>query len=537
MFDTGARPFMSRGGTGTYEPMRQGLSGNAVSQGNVVRARSDGVVVYRKRAFPELHAVRADKMKQVAKNISQSDTLSQARGPSRIPISNAQIMQKLILDPINILLVFAPAGMLAAWYGYSGSIVFVLCFLGLIPLAKLLGDATEHLAENLNETVGGLLNATFGNAVEMIITVNAINKGLLEIVKKSLLGSILSNLLLVLGMSFFAGGVTRFEQEFSGGAALINCTMMFVGVMSFSLPTIFSYGATPEATLSISRTCAIFVGIGYIAYLVFQLYTHVEFFEDGKTDEDLKTDGIEYVDTEGDRVAFKLNEAGKVDFYLNGRLKVRELHRAEARGRTLQLDGVSAGDWSSARSTTFPVGQEETLRRIVALTTKTTEDNEEKAVLSVPWALGVLTVSTIFVAFLSEVMVNAIEGLVDDWGVPEDFVGVILLPIVGNACEHLSAVRMAYNNKVATAIAISIGSSTQIAIFVMPFAVIVAEILGQPLDLNIHMSGLAVMFLSVLVVFSIVLDGKSNWLEGFMLALAYCLVAVLYWYTPGSEES
>merc|ERR1712072_23262 len=137
----------------------------------------------------------------------------------------------------------------------------------------------------------------------------------------------------------------------------------------------------------------------------------------------------------------------------------------------------------------------------------------------------------IVVAFLSEFMVDAIDGLVAEWGVPEAFVGVILLPIVGNACEHASAIRMAWQNKVSTAIAIAVGSSTQILMLVIPFSVISAWVVGTPLDMNYQPIGLVVIFLSVLVVFSIIIDAKSNWLEGFLLVLAYCLVAVLYWYT------
>merc|ERR1719436_1707841 len=166
-----------------------------------------------------------------------------------------------------------------------------------------------------------------------------------------------------------------------------------------------------------------------------------------------------------------------------------------------------------------------------------TAAEEEKAVLSTPWALALLLSSTIVVAILSEIIVGSIDGLVAEWGVPQAFVGVILLPIVGNACEHASAVRMAYNNKPATAIAIAVGSSTQIALLVMPFSVVTGWAMGQPLDLNLHPTGLAVIFLSVLVVFSIVMDGKSNWLEGFMLMLAYCLTAVLYWLTPSEGMS
>jgi len=164
-------------------------------------------------------------------------------------------------------------------------------------------------------------------------------------------------------------------------------------------------------------------------------------------------------------------------------------------------------------------------------------EKEEPAVLSLPLALMLLLVCTIIVAVLSELMVDSIEGVVKEVGIPEAFVGVILLPIVGNACEHASAIRMAYHNKMATAIAIAVGSSTQIALLVMPFSVIAAWCLGKPLDLNMHPTGLAVMFLSVLVVFSIVMDAKSNWLEGFMLVLSYCLVAVLYWFTSSSSEA
>jgi len=194
--------------------------------------------------------------------------------------TNAHILWDLMLDPINLLLVAAPFGIAGELNGWRQELTFVLCFLALVPLAKLLGDATEHLAESLNQTIGGLLNATFGNAVEMIITLNAIKGGLLDIVKSSLLGSILSNLLLVLGMAFFAGGLAKPEQRFSGAAALINITMLLVGTMSFSLPTIFSVGKPEGASLEVSRVSALFVSVGYVAYLVFQLHTHAALFDD-----------------------------------------------------------------------------------------------------------------------------------------------------------------------------------------------------------------------------------------------------------------
>jgi Ca2+:H+ antiporter len=413
--------------------------------------------------------------------------------------TNAHIMKELVLDPLNLLLVFAPFGVFGEFHDWPRGLTFLFCFLALVPLAKLLGDATEHLAENLNQTVGGLLNATFGNAVEMIITLNAIKANALDIVKSSLLGSILSNLLLVLGMAFFAGGLSKREQRFSGAAALINITMLLVGVMSFSLPTVFSLSNKEEmASLEVSRVSALFVSVGYIAYLVFQLHTHVEIFED---DSDAGQD-----DAEGAFTCVPLSPLPSPD--LSPEACETELPRLES--------GASVA---------------EALPATPGLGFGGVSMEAEDGVLSVSWALALLMASTVAVALLSEIMVDSIDGMVQSWRVPRSFVGVILLPIVGNACEHWSAVRMAYCSKMGTAIAIAVGSSTQIAMFVMPFAVLAGWTTGKPLDLNLGATGLAVMFLSVLVVFSIVMDGKSNWLEGFLLTLAYCLVAVLYWHT------
>jgi Ca2+:H+ antiporter len=325
--------------------------------------------------------------------------------------TNAHIMKELVLDPLNLLLVFAPFGVFGEFHDWPRGLTFLFCFLALVPLAKLLGDATEHLAENLNQTVGGLLNATFGNAVEMIITLNAIKANALDIVKSSLLGSILSNLLLVLGMAFFAGGLSKREQRFSGAAALINITMLLVGVMSFSLPTVFSLSNKEEmASLEVSRVSALFVSVGYIAYLVFQLHTHVEIFED---DSDAGQD-----DAEGAFTCVPLSPLPSPD--LSPEACETELPRLES--------GASVA---------------EALPATPGLGFGGVSMEAEDGVLSVSWALALLMASTVAVALLSEIMVDSIDGMVQSWRVPRSFVGVILLPIVGNACEHWSAVRMA----------------------------------------------------------------------------------------------
>lgn len=365
------------------------------------------------------------------------------------------VLRDLLMEKINVLLIGVPFGVASGMLKWGDIPTFWLCFVGLVPLAKLLGDATDQLAEGLeNQTLGGLLNATFGNAVEMIITIQAVNSGFLEVVKNSLIGSMLSNLLLVLGMAFFCGGVGRQNQQFQNLGPMVNITMLFLAVMAFSLPTIFrtSGAVAQQDILIVSRINAGLVGIGYVAYLIFQLYTHVNLFHEGDHDDEAPED----------------------------------------------------------------------------------DAPEEEERMSVTLSTVLLVVTTALVAILSEYLVDSIDGLVNEWHFPQAFVGVVLLPIVGNACEHASAVRLAIQNKPVVSIMIAVGSSTQIALLVMPFAVMAGWYGGQPLDLDLGTTGIAILFLSVTLVFTIVTTSNSNWLEGFMLMLAYLVVCILYWFTPNT---
>lgn len=376
------------------------------------------------------------------------------------PNNVSGLVNIVLLDPMSVLLIAWPLGCAAYFLQWGDAACFWLNFLAMIPLAKIMGDATEELAAGINnDAVGGLLNATFGNAVEMILMVQTLRAGQLGVVKGSLLGSILSNLLLVLGMSFFAGGLTRKEgrllgkeQTFSKEAALTNMTMLFLASATFAMPTVlfsadfmdeYPREERHEITLKVSRYCSCYILCAYVAFLLFQLYTHVDVFK----------------------------------------------------------------------------GEED-------------EGENEPASLT-PWcASGLLLVATVFVAFSSEWLVDSIDGLVDGWGIGKAFIGIILLPIVGNACEHTSAIRMAVSEKMDITIGIAIGSSTQVALFVVPFSVLTGWAIGQPMDLAFGSTNTTVMVFSVLIAFSIITDGSSNWLEGFMLMVAYAVVATLYWFVP-----
>ncbi|EEQ97851.1 calcium/proton exchanger, putative [Perkinsus marinus ATCC 50983] len=382
-----------------------------------------------------------------APSAGESSGSEVARG---VKTNNLIGLKALLLDPVNILCVFTPIGVASSILGWSPAWVFATNFIALIPLAKILGDATEELAVGLrNDTLGGLLNATFGNAVEMILTVQSLLKGLVTVVKGTLLGSILSNLLLVLGMSFFFGGIGHLgkEQEFKETGPMTNMSMLLLACAAFAMPTVFEAGFKHEmekaelqsTVLEISRVVSIFLLLSYICFLIFQMYTHLSIFE---------------------------SEGG---------------------------------------------------------------ENEDEPTINVPTSLTLLLVSTLLVALNSEYLVGSIEGVVSSYSVSSSFIGVILLPIVGNACEHASAIRMCIVDKPEIAIGIAVGSCTQIALFVVPFAVIVGWCMSISMDLNFGMLGVVILVLSVIIAMSIVVNGKTNWLEGLMLQLTYIIVAVVYW--------
>jgi len=392
----------------------------------------------------------------------------------------------IFFHPFTVLLLAFPLGILSDQRRWGATSTFWLNILALIPLAKILGDGTEELAAAIkNDTISGLLNATLGNAVEMIITVQTMRKGMLDVVKATLLGSILSNILLVLGTSFFLGGLIgsrenvgkhhviydeeyqarrctpEKEQIFSSKSALVSMAMQLLACMTIALPTIFAsasrsdhgYSGLVETKeerdallLKVSRISAVIIMCSYVAFISFQLVTHK---------------------------------------------------------RMLSIDEGADSD---------------------------EEEDEEEAGLSANASLVLMAVTTGLIAVSSEMLVGAIEEVVAHSHISASFIGIVLLPFAGNACEHASAIRFAIQDRPGLSIGIAVGSSTQIALFVVPFSVVMGWFLDKPMDLVFGMMNTTVMILSVLVALAIVIDGRSNWLKGFMLCTAYGFEAVLYWY-------
>ncbi|KAI0395491.1 calcium/proton exchanger [Xylariaceae sp. FL0594] len=394
----------------------------------------------------------------------------------------------LLSSPINILLFAVPVGIVAGKMHWDPVAVFTINFFAIIPLAAVLSFATEQISVNLGEALGGLLNATFGNAVELIVSIIALRDRQIEVVKSSMIGSILSNLLLVMGMCFFFGGIVNMrdennqgtEQSFASITAQTTASLMTLSAASIILPgalfMIVDKGhkgdtKSQKITLSLSRGTAILLLIIYVLYLWFQLRTHHNLFGS-------ETAGVEA-----------------------GPAQVEGAEADEERNRT-----VTATDQAS--------------------------EGEDENVMS-PWsAAGVLVVVTVLVAICADYLVESIDSLVERGGISRSFIGLILIPIVGNAAEHVTAVVVAVKNKMDLAMGVAIGSSIQIAIFVTPFLVVLGWIMDRDMDLHFETFETVAFGLSVLVVIYTVQDGKSNYLEGAMLMSLYIIIAIAFFVTP-----
>ncbi|WOL13827.1 vacuolar cation/proton exchanger 3-like isoform X1 [Canna indica] len=361
----------------------------------------------------------------------------------------------LFTAKINVLMPFGPLAVLFNHFSADEGWVFFLSLLGIIPLAERLGYATEQLAFYTGPTVGGLLNATFGNATELIISIHALKGGMIRVVQQSLLGSILSNMLLVLGCAFFSGGIIFLnkEQVFDKGAAVVNSGLLLMAVMGLLFPVVLHYTHSEvhygKSELALSRFTSCIMLVAYASYLVYQLRC--------------QNNSYDPVIEEG-----------------------------------CQNEG-------------------------------STDDDDEVPEISKWEAITWLAILTAWISLLSDYLVDAIQGASASWNIPIAFISVILLPIVGNAAEHASAIMFAMKDKLDISLGVAIGSSTQISMFGIPFCVVVGWIMGQPMDLNFQLFETATLFITVLVVAFLLQEGTSNYFKGLMLMLCYLIVAASFY--------
>jgi Ca2+:H+ antiporter len=342
------------------------------------------------------------------------------------------------------LLVFAVIAVIARLLNIDPVIVFILSALGLIPLAKLIGDATEELAIFTGPKVGGLLNATLGNSAELIITIFAINAGLLDLVRASITGSIIGNLLLVLGASLLVGGWKFGIQTFDRRTASLNAVMAVLAVIALAIPSLFDRELVthPQSELLFSEGVALILIILYGLSILYSFRS--------KTDDHV----------------------------------------------TEELAHETPAKWS--RNVT----------------------------------IGVLIGATIATALVSETLVGAVEPVVHALGLTEFFLGIIIIPLVGNIAEHFVAIQVAAKNKMELSLAVSLGSSLQIALFVAPVLVFISLLFNQRLLLVFNDFELIALLGTSLIAALIALDGESNWLEGAMLIAVYLILGLAFFFLP-----
>ncbi|KAF3402075.1 Vacuolar calcium ion transporter, partial [Penicillium rolfsii] len=621
---------------------------------------------------------------------------------------------------VNVLLVFVPVGIAVEAAGLNPAVIFAMNAVAIIPLAGLLSHATESVASRLGDTMGALINVSFGNAVELIIFIIALVKNEIRIVQASLLGSILANLLLILGMAFLLGGLRFQEQIYNSTVTQMSACMLSLAVTSLLLPTAFhaSFSDSGEAdrrTLKVSRGTSVVLLLVYILYILFQLRTHSYLYASipqriideeshpgvladfmNSSSDSSSSSSDESVDTTsswttakrikramksrrrrkssisskgttsrqsdqkkvmidekpnsvgnsiasneanscavdmGDEIRYDADDdAGQPsefrsrDFGLalnrmesarseKERKRERKKRRAEksrsqpstqqeqAQNARPSMKGFAStpifagmpaageGEQTEQRkrspfgpipallsNTVFssqtpgpspklrpsashpglsrsnslparvnrqpPVGNAVQFARGAARVAgpadpvaPETAVAEAEPEMSRTAAVVMLLMSTGLVAVCAEFLVDAIPNMIKNSSVSEAFIGLIILPIVGNAAEHVTAVSVAMKNKMDLSIGVSVGSSIQIAIFVTPLVVILGWCMDKDMSLYFTLFETICLFVTAFVVNFLVLDGRSNYLEGALLLAAYIIIALAAFFYPGNDET
>lgn len=341
---------------------------------------------------------------------------------------------------LKYMLIFIPMSFIAKFLNASGIAMFILSCLSIIPLAGLIGEGTEEISFYSGPKIGGFLNGTFGNATELIISFFALKKGLFDIVKSSIAGAVIGNMLLVVGASMLAGGLKYKTQKFNVKVNEMSSSMLLFAVLGLCIPALFTHTVNPILLNTRYEGLSIFVAvimiIIYILSLIFSFSTHK-------------------------------------DIYISG------------------------------------------------------EKKEGKPKWSLKKSITILVISTILIAIESEFLVNGIDPITTSLGWSEFFVGIILIPIIGNAAEHSTAVIMARKDKMDVALEIAIGSSLQIILFVAPILIFLS-LFFKPMSIVFNEFELIALISSVMIVNRVSHDGECNWLEGVQLLAVYLIISASF---------
>lgn len=343
---------------------------------------------------------------------------------------------------LKYLLIFVPISFIAKFMNASGSVMFLLACASIIPLAGLMGEGTEEISFYAGPKIGGFLNGTFGNATELIISFFALKKGLFEVVKSSIAGAVIGNVLLVIGASMLAGGIKYKSQKFNKKVVNVTSSMLLFAVIGLCIPALFTHSVDTSLLNTRYEGLSIFVAVVMIIIYIISLY---------------------------------------FSFNTHKHLYVTEEDSSE----------------------------------------------ENSAKWSLKKAISILVVATIIIAVESEFLVNGIEEITEKLGWSEFFVGIILIPIIGNVAEHSTAVLMALKDKMDVGLEIALGSSLQIILFVAP-VLIFLSLFFTPMSIIFNQFEIIALIASVVIINNVSSDGESNYLEGVQLLAVYLIIAAAF---------
>ncbi|KAE8321138.1 Sodium/calcium exchanger protein-domain-containing protein [Aspergillus sergii] len=374
---------------------------------------------------------------------------------------------------VNVLWPFVPAAIVIHFARPDLHIwIFALNYIAMVPSANLLGFAGGELAKKLPKVLGVLLETTLSSVVEivlfMVLIHNDNNGNLIPVIQAAILGSVLANLLLCLGLCFFFGGMGREHQSFHEAVSEVGTGLLLVAGFGLLIPSAFfsalsansskttiTQEVLSQSTLVISRATAVILLVAFLMYLVYNLHSHHSIFDE-----------------------------------------------------VLELDEHKDED------------REEELKR---------------AKLTLVECFVAISVSIACVCMSAVFLVQEIEHIVHERGVSDNFMGLILVPLVEKAAEHLTAIDEAWDNQINFALFHCLGPSIQTALLNAPLAVLVGWGLDKDMGLNFEIFMIVLVVLSILVVGNFLRDGKSNWLEGGLCVLIYVIIAVTTWYYPQIE--
>jgi Ca2+:H+ antiporter len=352
-------------------------------------------------------------------------------------------------------LLLVPAAFLAAVFQLNPPVVFAIAFLALIPLANLLSETTEILAARTGPRIGGLLNATFGTLTELIVMFALLRTGQTELLKASIVGSILISLLLTVGAAILFGGIRNGMQRFDQQSVGLAATTMILAVVGLLVPTffsaiiqqqenrIFSSAFQSESVDRISLAVAVILFSLYLLTVIYQLRA-----------------------PEGETLAQK--PTGPRNFKRH--------------------------EWSTRR------------------------------------AIAVLTVATIGIAILGEILSRFVEPFGASLGLSYLFVGAVILPFAGAISEMIVCVHMARNNLVNLAISIPMNGAMQVSLFVAPLLVFLSAFGPTPLTLCFGVSEVIAVAITVALAAYIAIDGVTSWLEGAQLLALWGILALWFYF-------